>query len=279
MITDTLYCPPQGYCVCATAEGQILVYKLGSRLKPIHTFTGHNRTILALGPHSNPNLFLSASADSTLKIWSIEHFNLIYNFKIHSSASHQLSFISFVDSNTLAMYTNKLTMSRINLVGEFFAISKSPIKDIKWVNKYIAVLSEDNSVILHDESGKLVCTIYPPPTANDVKDVFYIRELDRVILLLYSGSMCIFRYEGETGLLERIIYTGDIKDSEDRAVLAPIKVFKSLYAKPPHFDCELAIKKKLKDDLDFFESHRSKYPDKFVSVSVGKGALLFMQLE
>ncbi|CAG9319560.1 unnamed protein product [Blepharisma stoltei] len=280
LITDTLYCPPQGYCVCATSEGQIFVYKLGSRSKPIHTFDGHNRSILALAAHSNPNLFLSASIDCTMKIWSIEHFHLIYTFKTHSSPTNPINFISFIDSNTLATYTgNKLSISRINLVGDFFAISKSAVKEIKWINKFIGVLSEDNSVILYDLTGKLVTTIYPPPTANDVKEMFYIKEIDRVLLLLYSGSMCIFRYEGETGLLEKIIYTGDIKDSENRAVLAPVKAFKPLNVKPPHYDCELAIKKKLKDDLDFFESHAARNPHKFAAMSVGKGALLFMQVE
>lgn len=134
----------------------------------------------------------------------------MYSFKIPGVQS--LGFLSFIDNTTLCYYSNKkLVISRLNCLGDCFAVCKTMVRKLLWIRGNIGVLGEDNSVILYSTAGHVVTTVYPPPTANDVKDIFYIDEIQRLLLLLYSGSICLFKCEGETGLLVQIIYTGDIK--------------------------------------------------------------------
>lgn len=58
--------------------------------------------------------------------------------------------------------------------------------------EHIAALGEDNSIRIYQLNGELITTIYPPPTANDVKEVHYSKELNKFIVLLENGSICIF---------------------------------------------------------------------------------------
>jgi hypothetical protein len=40
--------------------------------------------------------------------------------------------------------------------------------------------------------------------------------MKRILILLKSGALCIYKYEKDTALLERIVQPGSIKDSEGK---------------------------------------------------------------
>jgi hypothetical protein len=51
-----------------------------------------------------------------------------------------------------------------------------------------------------------VSTIYPPPTAKAVMFIEYCMPLKRVFVLLTSGTLCIYRIDRETAILEKLQY-------------------------------------------------------------------------
>ena len=113
-------------------------------------------------------------------------------------------------------------------------------------------------------------TIYPPPSAHDLKDVFFLEKQKKLLLLLDSGVICIFNIQGETGLLEKMIRNGEITDSESRPVLFPIICMKLVKCKPPQYDCELVFRKHGLQDMQDSD---------FIAMSAGKGTLLFMSVD
>ena len=134
------------------------------------------------------------------------------------------------------------------------------------IDERVAAIGEDNSIVLY-ESGKVITTIYPPPSAHDLKDVFFLESSKRVLVLLDSGVICLFSIEGETGLLERMIRTGDITDVESRQLTFPIQCIKLVNCIPPQYDCELVLRK---------NSSNQPVDSKFVAMSAGKGTIMFM---
>ena len=65
---------------------------------------------------------------------------------------------------------------------------------------------EDNSVLVCSPEGKVVSTIYPPPTAKEVIAVEYCRSLNKFFVLLVTGTICVYRFDKETAILELIQY-------------------------------------------------------------------------
>lgn len=268
LMTEVAYYGAQDYIIAATTQGSVYIYKVGNLFKLVHVFQGHTRSIPSL-VCMGLTYFGTASMDYTVKIWSLEHFRLLYTFEIPVSDS-PISAINFVDSSTLSFTTNALLhIARVNLIGKLTFISVSSVKSLKIIDEKIAAIGEDNSIVLY-EAGKVVTTIYPPPSAYDLKDVIYLSDFRRVLVLLDSGVICLFSIEGETGLLERMIRTGDITDSENRPVTSPVVCIRQVQCKPPQFDSELVFRKKVESD---YKVH------KFMAMSAGKGTLIFVTIE
>ena len=52
----------------------------------------------------------------------------------------------------------------------------------------------------------MLSTIYPPPTAKNVSFMAYCMNIDRIILMLASGTICVYKLvEYENAILEKII--------------------------------------------------------------------------
>lgn len=268
LITEVGCIGNQDYLIAATTQGSIYVYKIGNSFKLIHVFQGHTRTVTSITLMGNLN-FITASMDYTLKVWNLEQFRLLYTFDMPVSDS-SISCLALLNQNTLAYYTNThLNLAHLNFIGKLMFITVSSVKYLKIIDEKIAAIGEDNSIVLY-ESGKVVTTIYPPPSAHDLKDIMYIEDQRRVLVLLDSGVICLFSIEAETGLLERMIRTGDITDSESRALSSPIQCIKQVKCTPPQYDCELVFRKQLASDN----------PDsKYLAVSAGKGTLIFVDIE
>lgn len=71
------------YFCTAQSNGEICVYKLENQKKKIHTFTGHIKEITCITPtKQDSKLFLSASLDLTVRIWSLDKFQLLYTLNL-----------------------------------------------------------------------------------------------------------------------------------------------------------------------------------------------------
>ena len=77
---------------------------------------------------------------------------------------------------------------------------------------------QDNSAVIKDIDCSLASydktTLYPPPSAQTIKKIVYSTNLDRMILLLSSSTICIYKRVKETALLEKILDPSEIKDCE-----------------------------------------------------------------
>lgn len=269
LITECAYTGPQDYVIAATTQGSVYIYKVANMFKLVHIFQSHTRSVPSI-TLINSMYFLTASMDYTVKMWSLEHFRLLYTFDMPVTDS-PLGYLNFLDQATLA-YTTKsqLYIAYLNLVGKMSFISVSAVKVLKMIDEKVAAVGEDNSVVLYDK-GKVVTTIYPPPSAHDLKDIMFLEESRRVLVLLDSGVICLYSIQGETGLLERMIRTGDITDAETRPVQSPVQCIKQVQCIPPQYDCELVFRKHLPAE---------EIPqNKFLSMAAGKGILLFVNID
>lgn len=79
---------------------------------------------------------------------------------------------------------------------------------------------QDNSAVIKDINGSLAAydktTLYPPPSAQTIKKIVYSTSLDRIILLLSSSTICIYKRVKETALLEKILDPSEVKDCEGK---------------------------------------------------------------
>jgi hypothetical protein len=71
-----------------------------------------------------------------------------------------------------------------------------------------------------DTLGRSISTIYPPPTAKEVIQICFNTTLKRMFLLLASGTLCIYRVDRDTAILEKLQYPNMIKDSEGKQLAA-----------------------------------------------------------
>ena len=80
-ITDIFVSQKYKYFMCSTFTGQIIIFKLSKRKHVIHTFTSHQKCVTSLHEMPNqPNLFISASNDNTIRIFSLDKFTELYCF-------------------------------------------------------------------------------------------------------------------------------------------------------------------------------------------------------
>lgn len=56
------------------------------------------------------------------------------------------------------------------------------------------------------QGGKTISTIYPPPTAKEVMFISYCMTLKRMFILLTSGTLCIYKIDRDTAILEKLQY-------------------------------------------------------------------------
>ena len=85
----------------------------------------------------------------------------------------------------------------------------------------ISLCSDNSAFILstNQTSRDLKTTLYPPPSAQLISRIVYSMRLDRFIVLLTNSSICIYKKVKETALLEKILESTDIRDSEFKRAL------------------------------------------------------------
>ena len=73
-----------------------------------------------------------------------------------------------------------------------------------------------------------------------------------MFLLLVSGTLCIYRVDRDTAILEKLQYPSMIKDSEGKQLTSQqITAMSFVSTRPPKYDCEIFVdtqKKRKKDE-------------------------------
>ena len=77
----------------------------------------------------------------------------------------------------------------------------------------------DNSAFIQKLGEQHKCTLYPPPSAQKIAMVKHSISLNRIIVLLTNFSLCVYKINRETALLEKILQQSEIRDAEDKAVM------------------------------------------------------------
>lgn len=88
-ITDMIISSKYKYFLTSTYSGSIIVWKLQKKKEMIHTFLSHTKCVTSLHHiPSQPNLFMSAANDNTIKIFSLDKFTELYSFILPAGASN-----------------------------------------------------------------------------------------------------------------------------------------------------------------------------------------------
>ena len=83
----------------------------------------------------------------------------------------------------------------------------------------------DNSAFVMNSDGMLSdrSILYPPPSAQLIVKVLHSLRTDRIILLLKNSSLCIYKRVKHTCLLDKLMESHEILDSEfKRAITCDI---------------------------------------------------------
>ena len=84
-----LVLPDYRYFLTSTSDGNIFVWKLVETGKTetirrlIHIFEGHYRSVTSMCQHAEfPHLIVTASLDSTVRVWSLQTFQHQYTLEL-----------------------------------------------------------------------------------------------------------------------------------------------------------------------------------------------------
>jgi len=75
----------------------------------------------------------------------------------------------------------------------------------------ILVNCEDASSFVLDYEGKILSTIFPPPSSKNIIALDYSFTTGKIYVLLANGSICIYQVDSETALMESIYTVNQIK--------------------------------------------------------------------
>lgn len=179
---------------------------------------------------NEPDLFLSASLDSTVRIWSLDKFQQLYQLSFNSSASFNFVRVYDNGSKIITSKGSEVTVNSIHLILKNYLAVDSSIFELQpgfntienfkahSIDFTISVAS-DNSAFIQKPDSEFKCTLYPPPSAQKIEVIKHSITLDRVIVMLSNCSICVYKCQKETALLEKIMQQSEIKDAEDKGVM------------------------------------------------------------
>lgn len=85
-------------------------------------------------------------------------------------------------------------------------------------------------------------TIYPPPTAKELRVMEYSIKLHKIFILLASGTICVYSFDqdsSQTALLEKLQRPEHIRDSDGKSINQLITTMNFVTVVPPKYDCEV----------------------------------------
>ena len=114
-------------------------------------------------------------------------------------------------------YQDAIKIGQLHHLAYSFTNSRSDISKIGKCcndeNEYklnepfaVFTLFKDNSAMIQSplQGGKTISTIYPPPTAKEVMFISFCMTLKRMFILLTSGTLCIYKIDRDTAILEKL---------------------------------------------------------------------------
>lgn len=137
------------------------------------------------------------------------------------------------------------------------------------------MLSNDNSAVLFRPDGTQISTIYPPPTAKELKIMQYSIKLKKIFILLASGTICIYSFDQETALLEKLQRPEHIKDQDGKSINQLITTMNFVTVVPPKYDCEVLQDKALKRNDDLIEDTGE---ENMIVLGFSKGTFAFVSV-
>lgn len=60
-----------------------------------------------------------------------------------------------------------------------------------------------------------------------------------MFLLLTSGTICVYKIDRDTAILEKMQYPNQLRDSEGKSMTQTITSMGFMTIKPPKYDCEI----------------------------------------
>ena len=229
-ITDVLINLDYRYFHTGTSTGQILVWKYDTSKKQIHSFQGHFKAVTCLMPvKTEPDLLLSAALDSTVRIWSLDKFQQLYMLHLPTEG---LSYIRLYQDGARVLMAegSRVTTNAVHLILKNYLAVDAEIEEVQpgfetleaYRNNQVGFtvsVCNDNSAFIQRVGEQHKCTLYPPPSAQKIATVKHSIALNRVIVLLTNGSLCVYKIHRETALLEKILQQSELRDAEDKPVM------------------------------------------------------------
>lgn len=246
--------------------------ELFSKPTHVHQYTGHTGAISSILLIRDGSLFMTASVDQTVRLWSVSSFALLYTFDIGYSPARiwmtrTRQFVLQADSGRLKV--GELTAGfKLHFRTEQDIVKMTPIFASKTAQQDncpfgFCSLGSDNSVSVISVEGhaeKLISTVYPPPKATDIQNVMYFVNDKRMLLLTNDGTIFIYSITKETAVLLDSLKGKDIVDDNGFGVKGVFSCVEKVTTKPPVFDKFKSIMQEQKhpsqvidpsDDVDY----------------------------
>lgn len=128
-VTDVLLCEQLKCFITASNKGQIQVWKYWQNKQLLHKFEGQKGKILSLQSiDKQPDLILSGSLDSSIRILSLTNYQELYIFKLQQGLAnlHFLNHQYFV----CIYQNNQIKVGKLNRIANNFKTTNNPIRQI-----------------------------------------------------------------------------------------------------------------------------------------------------
>lgn len=197
-ITCCVYSPSARVVITGSVDCEIKIWSLAGGL--LETFKGHSMPIssIILNPH-NSNLFLSASLDGTIKMWSLDIMQQIYQLTLFKS---EILWMGVTEENLLYVASPfDLTLWNITNFIDFWAVTRDKVQKIdfdfaKGKTCRMLIISEENTIrIFNREKACQMTAVLPIPKLNNklkMVSIVYSRHYDIIYILLNNNEIWLY---------------------------------------------------------------------------------------
>lgn len=211
----------------------------------------------------------------------------IQNAILISDSIYALVFRRAVEIGLISHLATSYFISKQTIHGLGKCFSSNSNQYLNQADSMYIHFSDNSIVMLNPETKMVTSTIYPPPTPTEVQQVFYCPSIQRMFLFLKTGSLCIYKIDKETGILEKIQDPKVFKDYEHKPLAQTISFIGTCRTEPPKYDCEILsdlhkYKEPAMPDYYFRGPRREVEAgllDKFLVMGLSKGTIVFVRLD